>query len=63
VKGSLSRNSSIIHSDDKQFELIHRELPLPDTLEDEIKEGFFEFKKKFSSLEPSSFFVSHVLLH
>jgi hypothetical protein len=36
---------------------------LPDTLEDEIKAGFFEFRRKFSTNEPSQYFISHALLH
>jgi len=43
--------------------LIHRQLLLPETLEDEIKAGFFEFRRRFSTNEPSQFFISHALLH
>jgi len=36
---------------------------LPATIEEEIKDGFFELKQKFKSEGPSSIYISHLVLH
>ena len=44
-------------------ELICTEKPLPENIEEEIKDGFFELKQKFKDVGPSSIYISHVVLH
>ena len=44
-------------------ELICTEKMLPDNIEEEIKDGFFELKQKFKDVGPSSIYISHVTLH
>ena len=44
-------------------ELICTEKQLPDNIEEEIKDGFFELKQKFKDVGPSSIYISHVTLH
>ena len=44
-------------------ELICTEKPLPENIEEEIKDGFFELKQKFKDVGPSSIYISHVTLH
>lgn len=39
------------------------EKKLPSSIEDEIKQGFFELKQKFMNTSPSSIYISHVVLH
>ena len=36
---------------------------LDEGIEEEIKDGFFELKQKFSSQAETSIYVSHVVLH
>ncbi len=36
---------------------------LPNDLEREIKEGFFELRQKFKSQGASTIYISHVVLH
>lgn len=40
-----------------------REKELDPSIEDEIKDGFFELKQKFKDQGESSIYVSHVVLH
>jgi hypothetical protein len=40
-----------------------REKELDPTIEEEIKEGFFELKQKFKDQGESSIYVSHIVLH
>ena len=47
----------------KDPELICQEKQLPDNIEEEIKDGFFELKQKFKDVGPSSIYISHVTLH
>lgn len=35
---------------------------LDDSIEDEIRAGFFELKQKFSEEGPSSIYISHIVL-
>lgn len=44
-------------------ELVYVEKELDMSIEEEIKEGFFELKQKFKSVGPSSIYISHVVLH
>ena len=44
-------------------ELVCTEKPLPENIEEEIKDGFFELKQKFKDVGPSSIYISHVVLH
>jgi hypothetical protein len=44
-------------------ELVCQERVLPATIEEEIKDGFFELKQKFKDAGPSSIYISHVVLH
>ena len=44
-------------------ELICTEKQLPDNIEEEIKDGFFELKQKFKDVGPSSIYISRVTLH
>ncbi len=36
---------------------------LPISLEQEIKEGFFELRQKFKAVGASSIYISHIVLH
>lgn len=36
---------------------------LPISVEEEIKDGFFELKKKFNQSSASSIYISHVVMH
>lgn len=36
---------------------------LPPSIEDDIKDGFFELKQKFRDQGPSSIYISHIVLH
>jgi hypothetical protein len=47
----------------KDPELVCTEKVLPETIEEEIKDGFFELKQKFKETGPSSIYISHVVLH
>ena len=47
----------------KDPELICTEKQLPENIEEEIKDGFFELKQKFKDVGPSSIYISHVTLH
>lgn len=62
---SLSNQSRIIeeakHPKDPQ--LLCTEKHLPENIEEEIKDGFFELKQKFKDVGPSSIYISHVVLH
>jgi hypothetical protein len=44
-------------------ELVCREKELDPSVEDDIKEGFFELKQKFKNQGESSIYVSHIVLH
>jgi hypothetical protein len=44
-------------------ELVCRDVVLPITIEEEIKDGFFELKQKFKSEGPTSIYISHVVMH
>jgi hypothetical protein len=45
-------------------ELVCREKELDPSIEDEIKDGFFELRQKFKDNQgESSIYVSHVVLH
>lgn len=44
-------------------QLVCTERELPDSVEDEIKDGFFELKQKFRDQGPSSIYISHIVLH
>lgn len=44
-------------------ELVCREKELDPSIEEEIKEGFFELKQKFKDQGESSIYVSHIVLH
>jgi len=44
-------------------ELLCTEKVLPQNIEEEIKDGFFELKQKFKEAGPSSIYISHVVLH
>jgi len=44
-------------------ELVCREKELDPSIEEEIKDGFFELKQKFKETGESSIYVSHVVLH
>jgi len=44
-------------------ELVCRDVVLPFTIEEEIKDGFFELKQKFKSEGPTSIYISHVVMH
>ena len=43
--------------------LVCTERELPDDIEDQIKDGFFELKQKFRDEGPSSIYISHIVLH
>ena len=43
--------------------MICTEKQLPENIEEEIKDGFFELKQKFKDVGPSSIYISHVTLH
>ena len=43
--------------------LVCNERELSATIEDEIKQGFFELKQKFHDSGPSSIYISHIILH
>lgn len=47
----------------KDPELVCTEKVLPESIEEEIKDGFFELKQKFKDAGPSSIYISHVVLH
>ena len=47
----------------KDPELVCTEKQLPENIEEEIKDGFFELKQKFKDVGPSSIYISHVTLH
>lgn len=47
----------------KDPELVCTEKVLPESIEEEIKDGFFELKQKFKESGPSSIYISHVVLH
>ena len=40
-----------------------KDIILPETIEEEIKEGFYELKQKFKSSVNSSIYISHVILN
>jgi hypothetical protein len=44
-------------------ELVCRDIRLPSTIEEEIKDGFFELKPKFREQGQSSIYISHVVMH
>ena len=44
-------------------ELICRDVVLPFTVEEEIKDGFFELKQKFKTSGIRSIYISHVVMH
>ena len=44
-------------------ELVATEKELPQDIENQIKDGFFELKHKFKEAGPSSIYISHVVLH
>jgi hypothetical protein len=44
-------------------ELMATEKELPEDIEEQIKDGFFELKHKFKEAGPSSIYISHVVLH
>jgi hypothetical protein len=44
-------------------QLVCTERELASNIEDEIKNGFFELKQKFSESGPSSIYISHIILH
>lgn len=44
-------------------ELICKEKELDPSIEEEIKDGFYELKQKFKETGESSIYVSHVVLH
>jgi hypothetical protein len=44
-------------------QLVCTERELASNIEDEIKNGFFELKQKFSETGPSSIYISHIILH
>lgn len=43
--------------------MVCTEKELDPSIEDEIKEGFFELKQKFKDSGESSIYISHVVLH
>jgi hypothetical protein len=44
-------------------QLVCTERELAINIEDEIKNGFFELKQKFTESGPSSIYISHITLH
>ena len=67
-EGSIRSNKSkaaglgtVTHPKDP--ELVCTEKQLPENIEEEIKDGFFELKQKFKDVGPSSIYISHVTLH
>ena len=55
--------SSITRDHPMDPELVCRDIVLPQTVEEEIKDGFFELKQKFKTEGPSSIYISHVVMH
>jgi hypothetical protein len=49
--------------DEVEPQLVCTERELSLNIEDEIKNGFFELKQKFSDSGPSSIYISHIILH
>ena len=60
-----SNQSRVIEaaSHPKDPQLLCTEKQLPENIEEEIKDGFFELKQKFKEVGPSSIYISHVVLH
>ena len=44
-------------------ELVRRDVVISTTVEEEIKDGFFELKQKFRTEGPSSIYISHIVMH
>lgn len=59
MRTTLSSN----HDHPLDPELVCQERILPASIEEEIKDGFFELKQKFKESGPSSIYISHVVLH
>ena len=49
-------------STDVEPQLVCTERELPADIEQQIRQGFFELKQKFSEEGPSSIYISHVVL-
>jgi hypothetical protein len=48
---------------DEEPELVCREKEIDPSVEDEIKDGFFELRQKFKESGESSIYISHIVLH
>ena len=63
--GSTSHSKSVQshyqHPNDP--ELVCKDRELPASIEDEIKDGFYELKQKFKDVGPSSIYISHTVIH
>lgn len=52
-----------LEQDGVEPQLVCTERELASNIEDEIKNGFFELKQKFTESGPSSIYISHITLH
>ena len=57
-----SLNASAIEKE-AEPELVCTEKELDPSVEDDIKDGFFELKQKFKEQGESSIYISHIVLH
>jgi hypothetical protein len=56
------RGGFSIHCTEVEPQLVCTERELPADIEQQIRQGFFELKQKFSEEGPSSIYISHVVL-
>ena len=61
MSGKAPVNESVAPQEEP--ELVCREKELDPSIEDEIKDGFFELRQKFKETGESSIYVSHIVLH
>jgi len=63
MENAMRTTISSSHDHPLDPELVCQERILPSSIEEEIKEGFFELKQKFKDSGASSIYISHVVLH
>ena len=61
LDGIVSEGNEDYENQEGQLLCTERELPF--SIEEEIKDGFFELKQKFREKGPTSIYISHNVLH